>query len=95
MASALDIARRPSNTVSHSLSISPVATFQSNISGQSFRADAGLQPKKLKPFKTGDIRILLLENVNQSGIDILKGQGYQVEALKSSLPEDKLIEKIK
>lgn len=38
---------------------------------------------------------MLLENVNQSGKDILSGQGYQVEALKTSLPEDELIEKIR
>ncbi|TDZ22827.1 D-3-phosphoglycerate dehydrogenase 1 [Colletotrichum orbiculare MAFF 240422] len=40
-------------------------------------------------------RILLLENVNQTGKDILTEQGYQVEALKTSLPEDQLIEKIR
>jgi D-3-phosphoglycerate dehydrogenase len=49
----------------------------------------------LKPFDTQDIKILLLENVNQSGRDILAAQGYQVEALKTSLPEDQLIEKIR
>jgi D-3-phosphoglycerate dehydrogenase / 2-oxoglutarate reductase len=49
----------------------------------------------LKPFDTQDIKILLLENVNQGGRDILAAQGYQVEALKSSLPEDQLIEKIR
>ena len=51
--------------------------------------------KPLKPFREQDIKILLLENVNQTGRDMLKGQGYQVEFLKSSLPEDQLIEKIK
>lgn len=52
-------------------------------------------PKQLKPFREQDIKILLLENVNVTGIEILKGQGYQVETLKSSLAEDQLIEKIK
>lgn len=52
-------------------------------------------PKQLKPFREQDIKILLLENVNITGIEILKGQGYQVETLKSSLAEDQLIEKIK
>ncbi|KAF1998855.1 hypothetical protein P154DRAFT_523687 [Amniculicola lignicola CBS 123094] len=51
--------------------------------------------KTLKPFDTKDIKVLLLENVNATGVDILKEQGYQVEALKSSLPEDQLIEKIR
>ena len=56
---------------------------------------ASLREKHLKPFKTGDFKILLLENVNQTGRDILQGQGYQVEFHKSSLPEDELIEKIR
>lgn len=51
--------------------------------------------KALKPFSTGDIKILLLENVNVTAIEIFKNQGYQVEFYKSSLPEDELIEKIK
>ncbi|CAH6720620.1 D-3-phosphoglycerate dehydrogenase 2 [[Candida] jaroonii] len=51
--------------------------------------------KALKPFSTGDIKILLLENVNVTAIEIFKGQGYQVEFYKTSLPEDELIEKIK
>ena len=38
---------------------------------------------------------MLLENVNQIGQDILRKQGYEVESLKSSLPEDQLIAKIK
>jgi len=51
--------------------------------------------KTLKPFQTQDIKVLLLENVNKIGQQMLKDQGYQVEALKSSLPEAELIEKIK
>ena len=39
--------------------------------------------------------MLLLENVNKTGQTILKNQEYQVESLKSSLPEDQLIEKIR
>lgn len=83
---------------SYSMSVSPTNTFHSPAASfpQSFGAlshgeDTG---KQLKPFETGDIKILLLENVNQSGRDILTGQGYQVEFLKTSLPEDELIEKI-
>lgn len=51
--------------------------------------------KALKPFSTGDIKILLLENVNETAIEIFNRQGYQVEFHKSSLPEEELIEKIK
>lgn len=53
------------------------------------------EKKALKPFSTGDIKILLLENVNTTAIDIFTEQGYQVEFVKNSLPEDELIEKIK
>ena len=51
--------------------------------------------KQLKPFATEDIKILLLENINKTGREVLTAQGYQVEHLKSSLPEDELIEKIR
>lgn len=50
--------------------------------------------KALKPFSTGDIKILILENVNSTAINIFHNQGYQVEFYKTSLPEDELIEKI-
>ncbi|PGH05983.1 phosphoglycerate dehydrogenase [Helicocarpus griseus UAMH5409] len=81
-----------------SLSTSPIASFHSPPSshgGMAHAASSTRAPKLLKPFATEDIKILLLENVNQTGRDILLKQGYQVEYLKSSLPEDELIEKIR
>ncbi|AEO62818.1 92cebd42-20df-4067-9d9f-f8057381506f [Thermothielavioides terrestris] len=89
------------SAVSHSLSVSPTAAFHSPLSSSQGGFLAGSLPhraaaaKQLKPFSTEDIKILLLENVNQTGRDILKAQGYQVEFLKTSLPEDQLIEKIR
>jgi hypothetical protein len=86
---------------SESFSISPVETFHhrpswsESGSARMRRTTTGAFPKLLKPFKEQDIKILLLENVNQTGKDILSQQGYQVESLKSSLPEDQLIEKIR
>ena len=56
---------------------------------------AAATAKQLKPFATEDIKILLLENVNQTARDILGRQGYQVEFQKTSLPEDELIRKIR
>lgn len=94
IAGSLGTARRVS--YSQGLSTSPLATFQSPSS--SFGGVALSRrpaPKQLKPFDTQDVKILLLENVNQTGQDILRNQGYQVEALKTSLPEDQLIEKIR
>ncbi|KAH8809224.1 D-3-phosphoglycerate dehydrogenase [Xylogone sp. PMI_703] len=79
-----------------SVSTSPTATFHSPPSSLGARfARSQALPKPLKPFNTQDIKILLLENVNQSGREILEEQGYQVEFLKSSLPEDQLIQKIR
>lgn len=41
------------------------------------------------------IKILLLEGVHQSALETLKNQGYSnIEYLKTSLPEDELIEKV-
>lgn len=81
-----------------SVSTSPTATFHSPPSSYGLgggRVANATNAKQLKPFNTTDIKILLLENVNESGKDILKGQGYQVEALKTSLPEDQLIKKVR
>ena len=98
MASAKDIVPRMdglSRTVSNSLRLSTSPTFTFHSPSSSFGGPKISSAKQLKPFDTKDIKILLLENINQTGQDILKEQGYQVEFLKSSLPEDQLIEKIR
>ncbi|KAF4120139.1 D-3-phosphoglycerate dehydrogenase / 2-oxoglutarate reductase [Geosmithia morbida] len=106
MSSAQDIKRTPASverTVSNSwnqhLSASPSAQFQIPQASQGSSWGGALAQrtveKQLKPFNTQDVKILLLENVNTAGQDILRGQGYQVEALKTSLSEDQLIEKIR
>ena len=88
------LTRTVSNSLdlSKSISTSPTATFNSP---QSSFSHSKPSTKQLKPFQTTDIRVLLLENVNQTGQAMLKGQGYQVEAMKSSLSEEQLIEKIR
>lgn len=91
------IARQTSNSLS--LSTSPLANLHSPLSSYGAnlpnRARSKASAKQLKPFATEDIKVLLLENINQTGQENLKSQGYQVEALKTSLPEDQLIEKIR
>jgi len=103
------LARTVSNSLAFSTSPSlsfhsPPGTFRPPPSGSFSNGRSGSVPgfasasqlaKQLKPFDTKDIKVLLLENVNEAGVDILRGQGYQVEALKASLPEDQLIEKIR
>jgi D-3-phosphoglycerate dehydrogenase / 2-oxoglutarate reductase len=85
------LSRQLSNSIS--VSTSPEATFHTPPWVKA--GPPSQKAKQLKPFDSKGIKILLLENVNQSGKDILTKQGYQVEALKSSLPEDQLIEKIR
>lgn len=83
-----------------SISTSPSAAFHSSVSSRDGsrwpRVGAGASAvKHLKPFATEDIKILLLENVNKTGRDILEAQGYQVDFVKTSLPEDELIQRIR
>lgn len=96
------LARTLSNSLSVTTSTSPTASYSnpntlhspSNFFGATLTRTT-TTPKLLKPFIAEDIKILLLENVNQSGQQLLRDQGYHVEALKTSLPEAELIQKIK
>lgn len=88
------------NRVSSTLSETFISSPTGSPSGESFarrsrRMSTQQRSRELKPFESGDIRILLLENVNKRAIEILHGQGYQVEFLTQALPEEELIEKIK
>lgn len=91
--------RHDINRATPALSVSPTAAFHTPGASFSHSIDnitaREETVRQLKPFETTDIKILLLENVNQSGRDVLTAQGYQVEFLKTSLPEDELIEKIR
>lgn len=49
----------------------------------------------VQPPKHGSLNVLLLENINESGVQLLTQQGYNVEAIKTSLTEAQLIEKIR
>jgi len=88
------------------VSTSPTDTFNRSYASSYGMAGMGGVPtrrmstgrattKQLKPFATEDIKILLLENVNNTGRDALEKQGYQVEAYKGSLAEEELIAKIR
>lgn len=101
--SARDIRSSVSRSPPLSVSASPSTTFHSlrSGSGSPFAARNSYFPqqliseKQLKPFATEDIKILLLENINESARVILENQGYQVEFHRNALPEEELIEKIK
>lgn len=57
----------------------------------------GQAGKALTPFPLNSptIRVLLLENVNQSAVAMLKDQGYHVEEVKKALGEEELIAKLR
>ncbi|SPN98871.1 probable SER33 - 3-phosphoglycerate dehydrogenase [Cephalotrichum gorgonifer] len=93
---AQEIKAAPQVSYSLSYSASPATSFSVPPTIGSLGPDSNKRPPKtLTPFDTQSIKILLLENVNQTGRDILSEQGYQVESLKTSLPEAELIEKIR
>lgn len=37
------------------------------------------KPKVLRPFNTAEVKVLLLENVNETAVKAFKKQGYQVK----------------
>ncbi|WFC94061.1 hypothetical protein MBRA1_000691 [Malassezia brasiliensis] len=51
-------------------------------------------PRVLQPFDREEIKILLLENVSQGAVAMLREQGYQVDFHTGSWSEDELLEKI-
>merc|ERR1719436_519396 len=46
-------------------------------------------------FPKNRIKVLLLEGVSSKGIKMLSDEGFQVEALKTALTEEELVEKVK
>lgn len=52
------------------------------------------QARTLQQFNMDSTRILLLENVSQGAVDILRAQGFEVDAHTGAWSEDELVEKI-
>lgn len=53
------------------------------------------KPKVLRPFNTNEVKILLLENINETAVNAFKKQGYQVETVPKALAGDELLDKIR
>jgi D-3-phosphoglycerate dehydrogenase len=86
MSQPLDIQGLSKNVESVTLSTSPQTSPFENMGSASLgsysrqrRLSTNQRAKVLKPFSTGDIKILLLENVNKTAVEIFSKQGYQVE----------------
>src|SRR5690606_6285033 len=45
-------------------------------------------------FPKDQIKIVLLENIHPSAVELFRAEGFQVEHLKGALSEDELIEKV-
>lgn len=74
------------------MSFSPTESFMNALPRR-----ISVQPleSKTKPFSKGDIKILLLENINHQAVISFREQGYQVESYMDALPESVLLEKIR
>ncbi|KAJ9477486.1 D-3-phosphoglycerate dehydrogenase 2 [Pseudozyma hubeiensis] len=98
--SAMMAAQAGAQRLSNGTSIHPSTSPPASFSPPSARVRAASQsvplsaPRLLTPFDTGDIRILLLENVSQGAVKMLKEQGYQVDFNTKAWSEEELIQNI-
>ena len=60
----------------------------------SHSSDDVLQPRVLRPFATGELRLLLLENISQRAVQSFQQQGFQVDHHTKAWSEDELLQKI-
>lgn len=51
-------------------------------------------PRVLHPVDSGELKLLLLENVSQEAVKAFKDSGFQVDFHAKSLSEDELVAKI-
>ncbi|SNX82621.1 probable 3-phosphoglycerate dehydrogenase [Melanopsichium pennsylvanicum] len=87
-------AQRLANGNSIHPSTSPPASFSPPRARSTSQSVPLSAPRLLTPFDTGDIKILLLENVSQGAIKMLKEQGYQVDFQTRAWSEEELIQNI-
>ncbi|KAL7416916.1 hypothetical protein BDY24DRAFT_207427 [Mrakia frigida] len=52
------------------------------------------QPRTLKPLGSGEVKVLLLENIAAGAVEMFKAQGYQVEHYTKAWSEEELLAKI-
>lgn len=55
---------------------------ENNITGMGKNGDKTIKYRRLKPYSTAEIKVLLLENINPVAVELFKAAGYQV-ALRS------------
>jgi D-3-phosphoglycerate dehydrogenase len=52
------------------------------------------RPKVLHPIDSGDLRILLLENISEDAVKAFQSNGWQVDHHTKAMNEDDLVQKI-
>ena len=65
------------------------------IEGSARRLQVKVPPMATTSFPVDQIKVLLLENVHETAHELIRGQGFQIEALPRALPEDQLAEKLR
>ena len=83
----------------HAVSVSPQATpliserLRSNSLALASLGQVRL-PKVLHPIDSGDLRILLLENISADAVNAFQANGWQVDHHTKAMNEDDLVQKI-
>ncbi|KAG2218305.1 hypothetical protein INT45_003648 [Circinella minor] len=70
-------------------------TQTSQLSGDAFSSRQMQKPKNLRPFNTSTIKVLLLEDINQTAIDAFQEEGYQVETYVKTFVGQELTDKLR
>jgi hypothetical protein len=91
-----------SGTLTPPVSISP--TLSSNLHSRfrqpsihptsTTQSDDVLRQRVLHPFATGELRLLLLENISQGAVKAFQQQGFQVDHHTKAWSEEELLQKI-
>lgn len=90
----------PTDLKSPMVSISPTTpgnlhTLYRQRSSSALPSAGIIRPAKvLHPFATGDLKLLLLENISPGAVSHFKEQGFQVDWYPKAWSEDELVEKI-
>ena len=95
--------RSSSGTLTPPVSVSPILSrnlhsrLRQHSTHQTSTAQSNddvLRQRVLRPFATGELRLLLLENISQGAVKEFQQQGFQVDHHTKAWSEEELIQKI-
>ena len=67
---------------------------QPSIHHPTAQSNDDLRSRVLRPFATGELRLLLLENISQGAVKAFQQQGFQVDHHTKAWSEEELLQKI-